>query len=72
MRTIDAAQANSQAGIGRSCLATSACANGRKLNGLTESSAMPMWEAATIIGNWPACAALKESTESDSIVSEIP
>ena len=30
MRTIEAAQAKSQAGIGRSCLVTSACAKGRK------------------------------------------
>ena len=34
IRTIDAPQANSQAGIGRSCRATSACANGsRQLTG---------------------------------------
>ena len=31
IRTIDAPQANSQAGIGRSCRATSACASGRTL-----------------------------------------
>ena len=33
IRTIDAPQANSQAGIGRSCRAASACANGSKLTG---------------------------------------
>ena len=33
IRTIEAPQAKSQAGIGRSCLATSACANGSELTG---------------------------------------
>jgi hypothetical protein len=33
IRTIDAPQAKSQAGIGRSCRATSACANGSQFMG---------------------------------------